>query len=344
VLRPLQDVFGPTEYPRLLVGLGEPDDAAVWQLDDGQALVVTTDFFTPIVDDPYAYGAIAAANALSDLYAMGATPFMALNVAAMPEDLPGEIMREIFRGGAEKAREAGAVIAGGHTVKDAEPKYGLVALGLCQPDRLMTKRGARPGDLLIITKPLGFGVTTTALKAGRADEADVASAIDWMTRLNASASALAARFGVRSATDVTGYGLLGHGLEMAKASGVGLRLHLGSIPFLRGARAYAARGFIPGGTEDNQRHFGPQVRFEDGVDGTSRVLLFDAQTSGGLLLSLTASEASGFLNAAESGGVLAWPIGAVESGEGIVVGAGRLAGRWGTGPPDVSGVVFAGDE
>jgi selenide,water dikinase len=325
------------------VGLGEPDDAAVWKLDDGQALVVTTDFFTPIVDDPYAYGAIAAANALSDLYAMGAKPFMALNVAAMPDDLPADIMREIFRGGAEKAREAGVVVAGGHTVKDAEPKYGLVALGLCPPDRLMTKRGSRPGDVLVLTKPLGFGVTTTALKAGQADAADVATAIDWMTRLNEKASALAVRFGVRSATDVTGYGLLGHGLEMAQASAARLRLHLRSIPILRGARSYAERGFVPGGTEDNQRHFGPRVRFEDGIDAASRVILFDAQTSGGLLLSVPAPEAAALLREARAEGVNAWPIGVVEAGEGIVVEAAALPGEWEAGAASGPGVVFPHD-
>jgi selenide,water dikinase len=324
------------------VGLGEPDDAAVWKLDDGQALVVTTDFFTPIVDDPYAYGAIAAANAISDLYAMGARPFMALNVAAMPADLPREIMQEIFRGGAEKAREAGAVVAGGHTVKDAEPKYGLVALGLCPPGQLMTKKAATAGDLLVLTKPLGFGVTTTALKAGRADEADVAEAIAWMTRLNDKAGALAVRFGVRGATDVTGYGLLGHGLELAQASGVRLRLYLESIPFLRGARRYSEQGFVPSGSEDNRHDFGRHVRVDDGIDESIRILLFDAQTSGGLLLCVPGSDAGRFLEAAQAEGVAAWPIGVVEAGEGIVVEAARLPGRSPQAPADAS-VVFEGN-
>ncbi|MCJ7676700.1 MAG: selenide, water dikinase SelD, partial [Anaerolineales bacterium] len=229
-MRPLQDLFRPADYPDLLVGLGAPDDAAVWRLDEQRVLVVTTDFFTPVVDDAYDYGAIAAANALSDLYAMGARPIFALNVAAFPPDLPVELISEILRGGAEKVREAGAVLAGGHTIQDKEPKVGLVAIGLAAPGQLMTKAGARPGDVLILTKPLGTGVTTTALKRGAAEPADVAQAVRWMTRLSADVSSLAVEFGVRAATDVTGFGLLGHGLEMAEASSVALSLHLRSIP------------------------------------------------------------------------------------------------------------------
>ncbi|OGO72001.1 MAG: selenide, water dikinase SelD, partial [Chloroflexi bacterium RBG_19FT_COMBO_62_14] len=172
------------DYPDLLVGLGPADDAAVWRLDETRLLVATTDFFTPVVDDAYDYGAIAAANALSDLYAMGATPLLALNIAAVPPELPPELVGEILRGGAEKVREAGAVIAGGHTIRDDEPKYGLVALGLCAPDQLMTKSAAMPGDILLLTKPLGTGVTTTALKRQLALPDDVAEAVDWMKRLN----------------------------------------------------------------------------------------------------------------------------------------------------------------
>src|SRR5512137_781799 len=183
-MRPLENFFPPADYPDLLVGLGVPDDAAVWKLDNDRALVVTTDFFTPVVDTPYEYGAIAAANSLSDVYAMGGTPFMALNIAALPPDLPVEIGSEILRGGAEKCREAGVVIAGGHTVQDKEPKYGLVVLGFVHPEKMLTKGGTRPGDVLILTKPLGFGVTTTALKRNLAVEKDVNEVVGWMSRLN----------------------------------------------------------------------------------------------------------------------------------------------------------------
>ncbi len=201
-----------------MVGLWEPDDAAVWRLDEERAIVVTTDFFTPVVDDAYDYGAIAAANSLSDVYAMGGQPFLALNVAALPDNLPAEISSEIIRGGAEKAREAGVVIAGGHTVKDKEPKYGLVVIGFVDPRKMLSKGGLHVGDVLVLTKPLGFGVTTTALKQQKADEQDVAEAVNWMKRLNRTASQLASEFSLRGGTDVTGYSLLGHGMEMAEAS------------------------------------------------------------------------------------------------------------------------------
>ncbi len=189
MLRPVKDVFKGQEYPDLLVGLDMPDDAAVWRLDERRALVLTTDFFTPVVDDAYDYGAIAAANSLSDIYAMGGQPFLALNIAALPPDLPAEMFSEIIRGGAEKAREAGVVIAGGHTVQDKEPKFGLVVVGFVDPARSLTKSGVRPGDRLVLTKPLGFGVTTTALKRELASAEDVAEVVGWMKRLNRDAGA-----------------------------------------------------------------------------------------------------------------------------------------------------------
>jgi selenide,water dikinase len=319
VLRPLREIFNPDEYPDLIVGLGLPDDAAVWRLDKNRALVVTTDFFTPVVDDPYDYGSIAASNALSDLYAMGATPTLALNIVAMPPDLPGDIVAEILRGGAEKVKEAGAVIAGGHTIQDPEPKYGLVALGTCALDRLMTKSKAKPGDVLILTKPLGTGVTTTALKNGKAESNDIEQVVSWMKKLNASAANLAAEFGVQAATDVTGFSLLGHGIEMAEASSVAFRLHLPSIPFLSGARRYAEGGNFPGGSADNRMYFGDRVTFARSIDEYNQMLLFDAQTSGGLLLALTRQNVRPFLDRANEEGVDAWPIGEVEEGEGIEV-------------------------
>lgn len=223
------------------MGLDSPDDAAVWQVDDRRSLVLTTDFFTPVVDDPYDYGAIAAANSLSDVYAMGGTPFLALNIAALPPDLPVEISSEIIRGGAEKAREAGVVIAGGHTIQDKEPKYGLAVLGWVEKEHLLTKSGAQAGDQLVLTKPLGFGVTTTALKRQVAAPEDVAEVVDWMKRLNHLAAQLARELHLRAATDITGFSLLGHGLEMAQSSGCGFRLRFESIPFVSCARKYAEK-------------------------------------------------------------------------------------------------------
>jgi len=301
------------------VGLSGPDDAAVWQLDEKRALVVTTDFFTPVVDDPYDYGAIAAANSLSDIYAMGGTPFLALNIAALPPDLPGEISSEILRGGAEKAREAGVVIAGGHTIQDKEPKYGLVVLGFVEKEKMLTKAGLRPGDALVLTKPLGFGCTTTALKQDKADETDVREVVDWMTRLNRTASLLAVEFGLSAATDVTGFSLLGHGFEMAQASGVALHFDYAQIPFVSGARKYAEMWTFPGGASDNRAYFSPNVNFDPSIDEAAQMLLFDPQTSGGLLLGVPQEKLAGFQARAHELNQPAWTIGAVRPGSGIIV-------------------------
>lgn len=303
----------------MVLGLSTPDDAAVWRLDDSRALVLTTDFFTPIVDDPYQYGAIAAANALSDLYAMGATPFLALNIAAMPVDLEAGIVQDILRGGAEKVRQAGAVIAGGHTIQDKEPKYGLVAAGMVGLASLMSKGGARPGDALVLTKPLGTGVTTTALKRGVARPEHVAEAVEWMQALNREASQAAIRHSVRGATDVTGFGLLGHAQEMARTSGVGLELHAPDIPLLSGALGYAEAGIFPGGSVDNQAHFGPVVEFESELPLAWQMLLFDAQTSGGLLLSVPPDSLAALLASLQASGKAGWQIGWVTPGSGIRV-------------------------
>jgi selenide, water dikinase len=299
--------------------LDGPDDAAVWKLDDERALVATTDFFTPVVDSPYEYGAIAAANSLSDIYAMGGRPFLALNIAALPPDLPIEISSEILRGGAEKCREAGVVVAGGHTVQDKEPKFGLVALGFVHPQKMLTKNGVKAGDALVLTKPLGFGVTTTALKRGIADEADVNEVIGWMSRLNAKAGQLANEFNLRSATDVTGFSLLGHGWEMAKASGVGLRLNFSQIPFVSCARKYAEQWAFPGGSADNRLFFGENVRFSEKISEMEQMLLFDAQTSGGLLLAVPQEKLSQFQARAEEIDQPVWVIGAAVAGAAIEV-------------------------
>jgi selenide,water dikinase len=319
VLRPLQGVFNPAEFPNLLVGLGEPDDAAVWKLDDERALVVTTDFFTPVVDEAYDFGAIAAANALSDVYAMGGRPFMALNIAALPPDLPGEVITNILRGGAEVAKEAGVVIAGGHTVQDQEPKYGLVVLGFVNPQHMLTKKGLQPGEILVITKPLGFGTTTTALKREQARSADVAEAVSWMKKLNQVAAELAVEFELHSGTDVTGYALLGHAHEMADASQVGLRFHYNKIPFISGARGYAEQFIFPGGTYDNRLYFGSSVHFDPGLDEPSQLLLFDAQTSGGLLLAVPLDKLARLLSRATQLNQPVWAIGEVVPGKGIEV-------------------------
>jgi len=319
VLRPLQNLFPAGDYPDLLVGLDDPDDAAVWRLDDARALVVTTDFFTPVVDDPYDYGAIAAANAFSDVYAMGGKPFLGLNIAALPPDLPVEISAEILHGGAEKAREAGVALVGGHTVQDKEPKYGLVVLGFVHPDRLISKSGARPGDTLVLTKPLGFGTVTTALKRELADPQDVAEAVDWMKRLNKTAAELASAFEVRGGTDVTGFSLLGHGTEVAHASGVRLRFEFSKIPLTRGALRYADQWIFPGGSADNKLFYSDQVSFDSRLDEASQMLLFDAQTSGGLLLALPPEKLAGFLSRAAEIEQPVWVVGKVLPGAGIQV-------------------------
>jgi selenide,water dikinase len=321
VLRPVQDIFKPGGYPDLLVGLGEPDDAAVWRLDDERALVATTDFFTPVVDDPYDYGAIAAANALSDVYAMGGSPFLALNVAALPPDLPTEISSEILRGGAEKARQAGVVLAGGHTIQDKEPKYGLIVLGFAHPQRLISKSGARPGDVLVLSKPIGFGTITTALKRDLVDMNDLAEVVEWMKRLNKTASELAVEFGVRGGTDVTGFSLLGHGVEMAQASSVGLRISFAKVPLARNARHYADEFIFPGGSADNRLYFSPWVNFKAGIDEASQLLLFDAQTSGGLLLSVPLDRLDAMMDRAAQLDQPLWVIGDVVEGVGIQVSA-----------------------
>jgi selenide,water dikinase len=312
-------VFHPSDYPDLVVGLTSPDDAAVWRLDEARSLVVTTDFFTPIVDDAYDYGAIAAANSLSDIYAMGGTPFLALNIAAVPPDLPPEISSEIFRGGAEKAREANVVIAGGHTVQDREPKYGLVAMGFVQPARMLSKGGLLPGDKLVLTKPLGFGLITTSLKREQAEEADVREAVAWMSQLNRTASQLAIEFGLRAATDITGFGLMGHGLEMAQASGVRLELEYHALPFLESARKYARQGAFAGGLIDNRSYFGPHVELPQVLDEPSEMMLFDPQTSGGLLLGVPPEKLAAFQQRALELEQSLWIVGDVKAGGGIRV-------------------------
>ena len=319
VLRPIKDVYASQHFPDLLVGMDVPDDAAVWQIAEDRAVVMTTDFFTPVVDDPYNYGAIAAANSLSDIYAMGGRPFLALNIAALPPDLPVEISAEIIRGGAEKANEAGVVIAGGHTVQDKEPKYGLVVLGFVDPRKMLTKNGARPGDRLILTKPLSFGVVTTALKQQKTDPQDVAEVVEWMSRLNAKAADLAVEFELKAGTDITGFSLMGHGLEVANSSGVGFRMVFEQLPILDSARRYAAMGTFPGGAADNRLYYSESVRIPEHLEESLEMLLYDPQTSGGLLLAVPSAKVDDFMQRASELAQPVWEIGEVVAGKGITV-------------------------
>lgn len=321
VLRPLAATFGADAASDLLVGLGRADDAAVYRLNDEQAIVATTDFFPPVVDDPYAFGAIAAANALSDIYAMGGEPLFCLNLVGFPDDLDPDILTEILRGGAEKVREAGALIAGGHSVTDHEPKYGLAAIGLAHPERIFTKGGARPGDRLILTKPLGTGVITTAHKQERVAEGDLAAAIASMTTLNRGAMRALRTLGadLHACTDVTGFGILGHAWEMAAQSGTGMRFASAAMPWLPGAHTYAEAGLTPGGTERNRTYLEAHVAFAPDMDAMTRLLFYDPQTSGGLFAAIapTALERARAALAAE--GVPCHEIGEVTSGAALVV-------------------------
>lgn len=277
----------PFEDPRVLVDARTVDDAAVYRLDGDRALVVTTDFFTPIVDDPRDFGRIAAANALSDLYAMGARPLFALNVLAFPRKLLGEgIVEEIIRGGAEKAAEAGIAILGGHSIDDAEPKYGLVAMGEVEESRMVRNSGARPGDRLVLTKPLGTGLVSTAIKNDAAPAATVAAAVELMATLNREAAEAMVEVGVRAATDVTGYGLLGHLRNLLRASGVAAEVEAGAVPFIEGAVELAREGHVAGGTRRNAEDLEADVRWEGVDDEAVRTVLCDAQTSGGLLMAV----------------------------------------------------------
>lgn len=284
--------------PRILVDASTRDDAAVYQLTPDRAIVATVDFFTPIVDDAYDFGRIAAANAFSDVYAMGGTPLLALNLVGWPRDkLPYELLGDVLRGGADIAKEAGAFVLGGHSVDDPEPKYGMVAIGEVHPDRIVTLAHAQVGDVLVLTKPIGTGVLSTALKRDLATAADLAPAVLSMTTLNAGASRAMLAVGVSAATDVTGFGLLGHLHNMLSASGVAAALDATAVPFLRGAADAVERGAIPGGTKRNRDALSPHVTFGPGVHEVIRTLLFDAQTSGGLLIAVPEDRANGLIEA-----------------------------------------------
>lgn len=279
------------------MGFNDADDAAVVRLDDGKLLLQTVDFFTPIVDDPYLFGQIAAANSLSDIYAMGGKPLFALNIAAFPiNDLPKEMLTEILQGGADKAREAGIPIVGGHSIDDREPKYGLVVTGEVEEDQLVTNTKARPGDVLILTKPLGTGIIATAIKRGIASEESINAAVKTMVTLNDWAAILMVKYGAHSATDITGFGLLGHLSEMCRASGVSAEVDFNKLQFITGAHKLAEEGIIPGGTKRNLDYVSEFTDFSENLTDTQRLMGADAQTSGGLLIALGQNKADDFIS------------------------------------------------
>ncbi len=308
-MRPLTQSFDPLKFPNLLVGLQTSDDAAVWRLDDAHALVQTVDYFPPIVDDPYSFGTIAAANAMSDVYAMGGEVIFGLAIAGFPADFPPDVMTEIFRGGAEKMAEVGAVVAGGHTVQDAEPKYGLCVTGLVHPGHIATKGGAQPGDALILTKRLGTGLISTAAKDGKCDPAVLAGAIASMARPNRDAAHIMMEVGLHAATDITGYALLGHALEMAERSPAGLRIRVEALPLLDGALECARNGGASGGTGRNRSYLRNKVRLPANLTLEMNDLLHDPQTSGGLLIATPPAQATEMLRRFAAAGQDAWIIG-----------------------------------
>ncbi len=341
-MRQLAGFFPANEYEQVLVGLSEPDDAAVYQLDPERALIKTTDFFTPIVDDPWTWGAIAAANAMSDVYAMGGEVLFCLNIAGFPDGMSGESVAQVFAGGATKVKEAGAAIAGGHTVTNPEPFYGLSVTGMVHPQAVMRKGGARPGDRLFLTKPLGTGVITTAAKLS--GPAASSAARGWqrlrgkpiiqtahldaatlsMLKLNRCAARAAQAAGARGATDITGFGLLGHGTEMALATGrevaAGFRIDAGRVPALPGAFDYIEAGYLTRGSERNPASFGHAVHFEYGVTAAQRTLLWEVETSGGLLIAVPPAGLEAFHAVCAEHEQPAWEIGEVVAGiEGIEI-------------------------
>ena len=308
--------FVPVEAENLLVGLAPADDAAVYKLDDRRAIIFTLDFFPPLVDDPSDYGAIAATNALNDVFAMGGTPLLALSIAAFPEELPTEVLGAVFAAAAEQVRAAGGLLAGGHTIRDPEPKYGLAVVGMVHPDGIWPKSGARPGDALFLTKPLGTGLVLAGRGKELVGEAELAAAVGWMTTLNAGAAEVLRPFAPNAVTDVTGFGLFGHAHEMAERSAVRISLVADRLPALEGALEVARAGVRTGGDPRNRDFAGPHLELGDAPDELV-ALGFDAQTSGGLLVSLPAEKGASLEAEFAARGLFLRRIGAVEEGSGI---------------------------
>lgn len=304
--------------PNVLVDAASRDDAAVYRISPDRALVVTVDFFTPIVDDPATWGAIAAANALSDVYAMGGKPLFALNLVGWPrEKLPMSLLAEVLRGAQSVVDRAGCLILGGHSVDDPEPKFGMVVVGEVHPDRMLTNQGARPGDLLVLTKPLGIGILATALKKGILDESELAQAVEVMTTLNDGAARAAVAHGATAATDVTGFGLIGHLRNIVDGSGVGARIDVARLPLLPGATELAAQGSVPGGTRRNLETI--PVEFGDDVSSMEQLLCADAQTSGGLLIAIPEDRVRGLIDDLRAGGAPAYRvIGEITAERGVI--------------------------
>jgi len=318
-LRSVMERVSPASHERVLVGYGTSDDAGVYLLRDDLALVQTVDFFTPIVDDPFDFGRIAATNALSDVYAMGGKPLSALNIVAFPEDLDLAILGQILEGGATVARAAGVAILGGHTIKDAEPKYGMAVTGVIDPKRIVTNAGAQVGDALVLTKPLGTGILTTALKRGAISAEDLSEAVRAMTTLNDTASQAMLAAGTHAATDITGFGLLGHGGGMARASGARLVFDANAVPFMDRVLELIDGGVIPGGTRHNAETHAAFTDFATSVPQAVRIGLSDAQTSGGLLISVASDSLDLLVPELEKRDTLAAVIGEVREGAGIEV-------------------------
>lgn len=311
---------GSSADERLLAGLDPPDDAAAYLVAPDLAVLGTLDFFPPLVDDPREFGEIAAANALSDVFAMGGRVLFALSIAAFPEDFPPDALATILRAAAGKVREAGGILAGGHTIRDPEPKYGLAVIGVAHPDRLFRKGGARPGDTLILTKRLGTGLLVSGRRQGRTSDTDLEAAIAQMRTLNRAASEVLGRHDVRGATDVTGFGLLGHGLEMARASGVRLSFQAAALPALGGALDLARAGVETGGAGHNRRFTAPALTMGEHVPPELVALAHDPQTSGGLLAAISADSVDDVIADLAAAGVTAWRVGGVESGAGVALG------------------------
>jgi selenide,water dikinase len=300
--------------PDLLVGLDTSDDAGVYRLNDELALVQTLDFFTPIVDDPYDFGQIAAANAISDIYAMGGKPLTVLNIVAFPiSTLDKHILSDILRGAADKVREAGATLVGGHSIDDKEPKFGLAVTGIVHPGKVRTNAGAIPGDRLILTKPIGVGILTTSIKKDQLTSEEMKRLTQVMATLNKTAAEIMERYPVHACTDVTGFGLIGHSLEMAKGSKVSVKIYQKDVPLLPRVRALAEAGFVPGGTKNNFAHVKDDVTFPDELDQIDRWILCDAVTSGGLLISVSEEQADSLLEELKQAGVEASLIGEITS-------------------------------